>query len=72
MNNDNDNVDDGDLNCSTHFPRFIIPDQYMKDPTNSSTDVEETSFNDNLTKDWSNESFDNSQSLRNGITTTNT
>ncbi|CAH8525753.1 unnamed protein product [Schistosoma guineensis] len=71
LNNDNDDVDDGDLNCSTHFPRFIIADQYMKDPTNSSTDVEETSFNDNLTKDWSNESFDKIQSLRNGITTTN-
>ncbi|CAH8518938.1 unnamed protein product [Schistosoma intercalatum] len=69
LNNDNDDVDD--LNCSTHFPRFIIADQYMKDPTNSSTDVEETSFNDNLTKDWSNESFDKLQSLRNGITTTN-
>ncbi|VDP27322.1 unnamed protein product, partial [Schistosoma curassoni] len=42
LNNHNDDVDDGDLNCSTHFPRFIIADQYMKDPTNSSTDVEET------------------------------
>ncbi|VDP15608.1 unnamed protein product [Schistosoma margrebowiei] len=70
LNNDNDDVDD--LNCSTPFPRFIIPDQYMKDPTSLSTDGEETSFKDNLTKDWSNESFDKTQSLRNSITTINT